>query len=365
MIIVLKNANFSASNIGTLSSWRITRSLGAGATYEGVTSVDKGASFSATVTIAEGYELGAAGVTVTMGGTVISASTIVGNVITISIAAVTGNVVIKVPTVNTSTGEEDEGENGGGSSDVVSRTIPLNSICYTFNNSDNKFYAHTIRHSTYGNALAGDILEIVNPDNTYNVGCSAMKLMAKASPVFATGKTQDLSETFEDILGDFGSWGMTAATPYTFTEDTRFLLNGKDILADANRDFTNHEFRIFNLRRNYTKGQAYPIYSYIGVYDLQKNGFNWDTNLRACVVLDLKVGDIVATTDSKYTFDVYKLADGDIIQEEKLASGYAATTWTSNANQRILAIARNNQGGSDYNMGGVDPATVFTVTFNS
>ena len=48
-----------------------------------------------------------------------------------------------------------------------------------------------------------------------------------------------------------------------------------------------------------------------------------------------------------------------------MASGYAATTWTSNANQRILAIARNNQGGSDYNMGGVDPATVFTVTFNS
>ena len=108
MIITLKGADFSASNIGTLSSWRITRSLGAGATYEGVTSVDKGASFSATVTIAEGYELGAAGVTVMMGGAVISAATINGNVITIAIAEVTGNVVIKVPTVNISTGEEEE-----------------------------------------------------------------------------------------------------------------------------------------------------------------------------------------------------------------------------------------------------------------
>ena len=108
MIITLKGADFSASNIGTLSSWRITRSLGTGATYEGVTSVDKGASFTATVTIAEGYELGAAGVTVTMGGNAISAATVNENVITIIIAEVTGNVVIKVPTINTSTGEEED-----------------------------------------------------------------------------------------------------------------------------------------------------------------------------------------------------------------------------------------------------------------
>ena len=109
MIITLKGADFSASNIGTLSTWKITRSLGSGATYEGVTSVDKGASFNATVTIAEGYEIGSAGVTVTMGG-VGQAFTIVDNVITISIAEVTGNIVIKVPTVNINTGEEDEPE---------------------------------------------------------------------------------------------------------------------------------------------------------------------------------------------------------------------------------------------------------------
>lgn len=108
MIITLKGADFSASNIGTLSSWRITRSLGTGASYEGVTSVDKDASFTATVTIAEGYELGTAGVTVTMSGNAISAATVNGNVITISIAEVTGNIVIKVPTVNLSTGEEEE-----------------------------------------------------------------------------------------------------------------------------------------------------------------------------------------------------------------------------------------------------------------
>lgn len=109
MIIVLKNADFSQSNIGTLSSWRISRSLGAGATYEGPVSVDKGAALSATVTLAENYEIGAAGVVITMGGVALSgAHSISGNVITITIASVTGNVLIKVPTINTATGEEEE-----------------------------------------------------------------------------------------------------------------------------------------------------------------------------------------------------------------------------------------------------------------
>lgn len=107
MIIILKGADFSESKIGTLDTWMITRLIGAGATYEGATSVDKDAPFSATITIAEGYELGTAGVTVTMGGTEISAATVSGNTITISIASVTGNVVIKVPTVNVSGGEEE------------------------------------------------------------------------------------------------------------------------------------------------------------------------------------------------------------------------------------------------------------------
>ena len=101
MIITLKGADFSASNIGTLSTWRITRSLGAGATYEGVTSVDKGAELNAVITIAEGYELGADGITVTMGNEVLSDVVTGGtseNSWFVIIPEVTGNVVIKVPT---------------------------------------------------------------------------------------------------------------------------------------------------------------------------------------------------------------------------------------------------------------------------
>ena len=129
MIITLRLADFSKSNIGTLSSWRITRSLGSGATYEGVTSVDKGAAFTATVTLAEGYEIGTAGVTITMGGTVLSgAHTISDNVITITIASVTGNVLIKVPTINTATGEDEEPEtpDDGGNDNTERTTIIWN-----------------------------------------------------------------------------------------------------------------------------------------------------------------------------------------------------------------------------------------------
>ena len=110
MIIKLKNADFSANNIGTLSTWTITRVLGSGATYDGPLYVDKDAAFNAIVTISDGYELGDAGVVVTMGGeAVTSGVTVDGNTITITIASVTGNVVIKVPTINISTGEEDSG----------------------------------------------------------------------------------------------------------------------------------------------------------------------------------------------------------------------------------------------------------------
>ena len=108
MIIILKGANFSNSNIGTLSSWRITRSLGAGTTYNGPVSVDKDAAFSATVTLAEGYEISSIGISVTMGGNVLSdVYSISGNVITFSIPSVTGNIVIKVPTLNINAGETD------------------------------------------------------------------------------------------------------------------------------------------------------------------------------------------------------------------------------------------------------------------
>lgn len=115
MIITIKGSRtdiFKDNHIGTLSTWSIRTSLGIGATYDGPTSVDRdpAGALNATVTIAEGYELNGS-VTVTMGGNPVTEGiTVDGNTITISIASVTDNVVIKVPTKNTNTGEEEEPE---------------------------------------------------------------------------------------------------------------------------------------------------------------------------------------------------------------------------------------------------------------
>lgn len=97
MIITLKGADFSASNIGQLTAWRIRTDLGDGATYDGPTSVEKGLPLSATVTVDDTYTLGT--VSVTMAGVAATDGyTIEGNVVTINIAEVTGAVVIAVAT---------------------------------------------------------------------------------------------------------------------------------------------------------------------------------------------------------------------------------------------------------------------------
>lgn len=124
MIITLKGADFSSNNINQyLTNWSISPILNsAAATYNGVTSVpkDPATGLNATVTINEGYELNG-DVTVTMGGSPLTSGvTVNGKIITIIIAAVTGNVVIKVPTKNTATDDE------GNESEKTQYTLTIN-----------------------------------------------------------------------------------------------------------------------------------------------------------------------------------------------------------------------------------------------
>ena len=105
MIITIKGADFSSANIGTLSTYIISKSIGSGATFEIPNFVDKNSSVNWVITLDEGYTFGT--YSVTMGSNVIT-PTVVDNVMTISIAEVTGNVRIVVATVNENTGEEDE-----------------------------------------------------------------------------------------------------------------------------------------------------------------------------------------------------------------------------------------------------------------
>jgi hypothetical protein len=108
MIITIKGADFSSANIGTLSTYIISKSIGSGASFDIPSFVDKNSSVNWVITLDEGYTFGT--YSVTMGGVEVT-PTVVDNVMTISIAEVTGNVRIVVATINESTGEEDEPEN--------------------------------------------------------------------------------------------------------------------------------------------------------------------------------------------------------------------------------------------------------------
>lgn len=124
MIITIKGADFSSANIGTLSTYIISKSIGSGAAFDIPNFVDKNSSVNWVITLDEGYTFGT--YSVTMGGEVIT-PTVVDNVMTISIAEVTGNVRIVVATVN---------ENGEEDIPVVPPVEPtVNYIEFLFNNN--------------------------------------------------------------------------------------------------------------------------------------------------------------------------------------------------------------------------------------
>ena len=96
MILTIKGADFSSANIGTLSTFVVSKSIGRGASYDIPSFVEKNSSVNWVITLGEDYTFGT--YSVTMGGEVIT-PTVVDNVMTIAIAEVTGNVRIVVATV--------------------------------------------------------------------------------------------------------------------------------------------------------------------------------------------------------------------------------------------------------------------------
>lgn len=109
MIIRLMGANFSANNIGELTTWNISWK-GDGYTYDGELprSVTKNDPFSITVKVASGYTYDSVPIAVKMGGTDVPASAISRNAngtITINIASVTGKLDILIGEVSSSGGD--------------------------------------------------------------------------------------------------------------------------------------------------------------------------------------------------------------------------------------------------------------------
>lgn len=97
MIITLKGANFASSNIGTLDSWLISKSLTGVTIDNAATSVKKGEAYKAVITLKENYTFPDT-ITVTMAGTDITSTYVTKTAtnITINIPSVTGNIVIKI-----------------------------------------------------------------------------------------------------------------------------------------------------------------------------------------------------------------------------------------------------------------------------
>lgn len=144
MIITIKGADFSLANIGTLSTYIISKSIGSGASFDIPNFVDKNSSVNWTITLDEGYTFGT--YSVTMGGVDVT-PTVVDNVMTISIAEVTGNVRIVVATVNENTGEEDD------------PTIPDEPTIYTLTINPNPSDA-TVKLTASGYTQSGNSITV-------------------------------------------------------------------------------------------------------------------------------------------------------------------------------------------------------------
>ncbi len=280
MIIVLKNADFSQSNIGTLSTWRISRSLGAGATYEGPTSVDKGAAFSATVTLAEGYELGTAGVTVTMGGAVLSGvHSISGNVITITIPSVTGNVVIKVPTVNEEEDPEIPVTTTWYYTPSVRENATVGSVTYDCPNASTTNYGYAIANSAGLAAIRNKPINLIkfklSPDETKTSGSVKFAVM----PIKGNTYTNyiDAAFTAEDIEN---SWvTVKLDEPFTINDNETFVIQP----VDSSHSASNVGVAI--LRASVATSTDNYIAIYHTVPASWGEGGNYQTRLGLCVDL--------------------------------------------------------------------------------
>lgn len=104
MILRILGADFSSANIGTLSTYVISKSIGAGISHNIPNFVDKNSSVTWTLTVAEGYLLGS--YSIIMNGETIT-PVVNENTMTITIPNVTSNVRIVITSINENTGEED------------------------------------------------------------------------------------------------------------------------------------------------------------------------------------------------------------------------------------------------------------------
>lgn len=199
MIITISGANFSLSNIGTLSTWTVSKSIGAGAEHNIPSYVDKNSAFNYEITLKDGYTFGT--YSVTMGGQKIT-PTVTETSMTINIPSVTGAVRIEVKTINSSTGEEDKpvtppvtpeqpGTGGGSGNDVI----------VTF--SDYKIYAGCVSGSTNSFQYSGNSSEGYKGNTFYQLPLSdfnnptSVTVVAGSTKAYVTFFTEKITKEYD------------------------------------------------------------------------------------------------------------------------------------------------------------------------
>lgn len=168
MIITISGANFSGSNIGTLSTWIVSKSIGSGAEHSIPNYVNKDSAFNYTITLKDGYTFGT--YSITMGGQTIT-PTVTETSMTINIASVTGTIRIDVKTINSSTGEEEGGNTGGntsgGSGDNESSEVQIE-LTLVDNSYISKDTGEIVTGTTYKNWKTTEYIS-VNANENYKV----------------------------------------------------------------------------------------------------------------------------------------------------------------------------------------------------
>lgn len=240
---------------------------------------------------------------------------------------------------------------------TVRRAIPLLASPGSYTKASSTFGSEKYRSITYGNVKAGDTLEIINPDDSFENQLLVYKVSPKDTPVFYDGKTR--SESYvSDLRGSY------AAENYTFEEDCRFLAVMKDNKNNTTRDYTKYApFCLYQLSREYTIGEAAPIQAYHGSYNTSTGDFEYSTTIRAIAVLDLKTGDVIQTASDDLKLNLIILEDKSYVYRETRVTGFTTNSWTSDADQRVLVLAANAN--ATNNAITKDLGSIFKVIFNS
>ena len=219
MILTIKGADFSSANIGTLSTFVVSKSIGRGASFDIPSFVEKNSSVNWVITLGEDYTFGT--YSVTMGGEVIT-PTVNDSEMTIAITNVTGNIRITVATVYNGVEElPDEPEQP----DVPTPDEPEVITLYSFTGDD------FIQGAIYQNGIK---TETSSPTTEpYVIGGNKTRCCIRPSLALTVDSGAKLRLNIEST----GSSALNIAVQ-SFGEDGAALFNETGALGDVITDTT-------------------------------------------------------------------------------------------------------------------------------